>query len=193
MLETQIRMLILKKRGRIVLSINRLAFGLQTTHNTLGNLQLVSQYLTVLGNLALALTDTVQAREILRSSLTLAKKLNDIPTQIWVLSNLTALYQQLGEKGNEVENLDYQTKKVEDLQKRIADACSSCHHIELIAKVKTEAHQLSEIDIKRAISGPSMRVDLDIPESIGLSATSPMSSSTRLMDFDMGRLRKRKT
>nr|XP_009620826.1 sister chromatid cohesion protein SCC4 isoform X2 [Nicotiana tomentosiformis]XP_016443323.1 PREDICTED: uncharacterized protein LOC107768693 isoform X2 [Nicotiana tabacum] len=172
---------------------NRLAFGLQTTHNTLGNLQLVSQYLTVLGNLALALTDTVQAREILRSSLTLAKKLNDIPTQIWVLSNLTALYQQLGEKGNEVENLDYQTKKVEDLQKRIADACSSCHHIELIAKVKTEAHQLSEIDIKRAISGPSMRVDLDIPESIGLSATSPMSSSTRLMDFDMGRLRKRKS
>ncbi|XP_070006910.1 sister chromatid cohesion protein SCC4-like isoform X2 [Nicotiana tabacum] len=172
---------------------NRLAFGLQTTHNTLGNLQLVSQYLTVLGNLALALTDTVQAREILRSSLTLAKKLNDIPTQIWVLSNLTALYQQLGEKGNEVENLDYQTKKVEDLQKRIADACSSCHHIELIAKVKTEAHQLSEIDIKRAITGPSMRVDLDIPESIGLSATSPMSSSTRLMDFDMGRLRKRKS
>ncbi|PHU07482.1 hypothetical protein BC332_23971 [Capsicum chinense] len=68
---------------------NRLAFGLQTTHNTLGNLQLVSQYLTVLGNLGLALCDTVQAREILRSSLTLAKKLNDIPTQIWVLSNLT--------------------------------------------------------------------------------------------------------
>lgn len=68
---------------------NRLAFGLQTTHNTLGNLQLVSQYLAVLGNLGLALRDTVQAREILRSSLTLAKKLNDIPTQIWVLSNLT--------------------------------------------------------------------------------------------------------
>lgn len=60
-----------------------------------------------------------------------------------------------------------------------------------IAKVKAEAHQLSEIDIKRAISGHSMRVDLDIPESIGLSAT-PMASSSRLMDFDMGRLRKRK-
>ncbi|KAJ8560839.1 hypothetical protein K7X08_022699 [Anisodus acutangulus] len=171
---------------------NRLAFGLQTTHNTLGNLQLVSQYLTVLGNLGLALRDTVQAREILRSSLTLAKKLNDIPTQIWVLSNLTALYQQLGEKGCEMENLDYQTKKVEDLQKRISDACSSSHHVELIAKVKAEAHQLSEIDIKRAISGPSMSVDLDIPESIGLSATSLMTQSSRLMDFDMGRLRKRK-
>ncbi|KAI3827495.1 hypothetical protein L1987_01571 [Smallanthus sonchifolius] len=58
---------------------------------TLGNLQLVSPYLTVLGNLALALPDTGQAREILRSSLTLAKKLYDIPTQIWVLSNFTAL------------------------------------------------------------------------------------------------------
>ncbi|XP_047253024.1 sister chromatid cohesion protein SCC4 isoform X6 [Capsicum annuum] len=171
---------------------NRLAFGLQTTHNTLGNLQLVSQYLTVLGNLGLALCDTVQAREILRSSLTLAKKLNDIPTQIWVLSNLTAMYQQLGEKGSEMENHDYKTKKVEDLQKRISNACLSSHHVELIAKVKVEAHQMSEIDIKRAISGSSMRVDLDIPESIGLETTSPMTSSSRLMDFDMGRLRKRK-
>ncbi|XP_015087324.1 sister chromatid cohesion protein SCC4-like [Solanum pennellii] len=102
------------------------------------------------------------------------------------------MYQQLGEKGSETENLDYQTKKVEDLQKRISTACLSSHHVELIAKVKAEAHQLSETDIKRAISGPSMRVDLDIPESIGLSVTSPMASSSRLMDFDMGRLRKRK-
>lgn len=57
----------------------------------MGNLQLVSQYLTILGSLALALHDTVQAREILRSSLTLAKKLSDIPTQIWVLSVLTGI------------------------------------------------------------------------------------------------------
>lgn len=70
----------------------RLANGLQTTHVTLGNLQLVAQYLTVLGNLALSLHDTGQAREILRSSLTLAKKLYDIPTQIWVLSNMTGKY-----------------------------------------------------------------------------------------------------
>lgn len=68
---------------------NRLARGLQLTHTYLGNLQLVSQYLTVLGSLALALQDTAQAREILKSSLTLAKKLYDIPTQIWVLSVLT--------------------------------------------------------------------------------------------------------
>ncbi|KAL8091792.1 hypothetical protein AgCh_034159 [Apium graveolens] len=44
----------------------RLANGLQTTYVTLGNLQLVEQYLTVLGNLALSLHDTGQAREILR-------------------------------------------------------------------------------------------------------------------------------
>ncbi|KAL8094182.1 hypothetical protein AgCh_035885 [Apium graveolens] len=39
----------------------RLANGLQKTHVTLGNLQLVAQYLTVLGNLALSLHDTGQA------------------------------------------------------------------------------------------------------------------------------------
>lgn len=69
----------------------RLASGLQITHSFLGNLQLVSQYLTVLGSLALALHDTVQAREILRSALTLAKKLNDVPTQIWVLSVMSGI------------------------------------------------------------------------------------------------------
>lgn len=68
-----------------------MARGLQLTHTHLGNLQLVAQYLTILGSLALALHDTVQAREILRSALTLAKKLYDIPTQIWVLSVLTGI------------------------------------------------------------------------------------------------------
>ncbi|PSR95002.1 MAU2 chromatid cohesion factor like [Actinidia chinensis var. chinensis] len=169
----------------------RLASGLQIAHAHLGNLQLVSQYLTILGNLALALRDTGQAREILRSALTLAKKLYDIPTQIWVLSNLTALYQELGEKGNEMENLEYQNKKVEDLQKRLNDARSSIHHIELIDKVRTEVHQLHEHDIKRAMAGPSMRVNLDIPESVGLSSPAPASLS-RLVDSDIGRRGKRK-
>ncbi|KAK3039861.1 hypothetical protein RJ639_028254, partial [Escallonia herrerae] len=145
----------------------QLARGLQTTHTSLGNLQLVSQYLTILGNLALALHDTAQAREILRSSLTLAKKLYDIPTQIWVLSNLTALYQQLGEKGNEIENSEFYRRKVDDLQKRLSDAHSSIYHIELIETAKLQVHQLNELDIKRAIAGPSMGVNLDIPESIG--------------------------
>ncbi|KAK4440916.1 Sister chromatid cohesion protein SCC4 [Sesamum alatum] len=170
----------------------RLASGLQTTHTYLGNLQLVSQYLTVLGNLALALHDTGQAREILRSALTLSKKLYDIPTQNWVLSNLTALYQQSGEKGSEMENLEYQRRKIEDLQQRLATAHSSVHHNELIEKVKLQVQQLNEHDMKRAIAGPSKSVDLDIPESVGLLTPQPMPSSARLMDQDIGRLRKRK-
>ncbi|KAL6576956.1 hypothetical protein OROMI_011232 [Orobanche minor] len=170
----------------------RLASGLQNTHTYLGNLQLVSQYLTVLGNLALSLHDTGQAREILRSALTLAKKLNDIPTQIWILSNMTALYQQSGEEGSEMENVEYQKRKVDDLQQRLALARSSFHHIELIDKVKLQVHQLNEHDMKRAIAGPSKTVNLDIPESIGLSTPQPMPSSARLMDNDIGRLGRRK-
>ncbi|KAL0417926.1 UNVERIFIED_CONTAM: Sister chromatid cohesion protein SCC4 [Sesamum radiatum] len=177
---------------RIISARVRLASGLQTTHTYLGNLQLVSQYLTVLGNLALALHDTGQAREILRSALTLSKKLYDIPTQNWVLSNLTALYQQSGEKGSEMENLEYQRRKIEDLQQRLATARSSVHHNELIEKVKLQVQQLNEHDMKRAIAGPSKSIDLDIPESVGLLTPQPMPSSARLMDQDIGRLRKRR-
>ncbi|XP_023731008.1 sister chromatid cohesion protein SCC4 isoform X2 [Lactuca sativa] len=165
----------------------RLASGLQTTHTTLGNLQLVSQYLTVLGHLALALHDTGQAREILRSGLTLAKKLYDIPTQIWVLSNLTALYEQVGEKANETENREYEKKKADELEKRLANAHASAHHPQLIEKAKFQVQRLNEVDIKRAIAGPSMKVDLDIPESVGLSSPAPAPSSRRLMDVDIGR------
>lgn len=42
------------------------------------------------------------------------------------------MYQQLGEKGSEMENLDYQTKKVDDLQKRISSARLSSNHVELV-------------------------------------------------------------
>lgn len=171
----------------------RLANGLQTTHVTLGNLQLVAQYLTVLGNLALSLHDTGQAREILRSSLTLAKKLYDIPTQIWVLSNMTALYQQLDEKGNEIENSEYQRKKENDLEKRIADAHGSIHHIELAEKVKVEVHKLNDFDMKPGTAGASVGVNnLDIPESVGLSPSTRRRSSARLMDIDIGTRGKRK-
>ncbi|KAL5580463.1 hypothetical protein UlMin_012905 [Ulmus minor] len=178
--------LLLMKQHDLQEARNRLARGLQLTHNNLGNLQLVAQYLTILGSLALALHDTTQAREILRSSLTLAKKLFDIPTQIWVLSVLTNLYQELGERGSEMENFEYQRKKVEDLQKRLADAHSSIHHIELIDKVKFEVHQFHELDFKRANAGSSMRVELDIPESVGISAPLPSFSSSRLVDLDTG-------
>ncbi|KAL0436632.1 UNVERIFIED_CONTAM: Sister chromatid cohesion protein SCC4 [Sesamum radiatum] len=131
-------------------------------------------------------------REILRSALTLSKKLYDIPTQNWVLSNLTALYQQSGEKGSEMENLEYQRRKIEDLQQRLATARSSVHHNELIEKVKLQVQQLNEQDMKRAIAGPSKSIDLDIPESVGLLTPQPMPSSARLMYQDIGRLRKRK-
>ncbi|MFQ6624937.1 hypothetical protein Gotur_003992, partial [Gossypium turneri] len=189
---------------------NRLAKGLQIAHVQMGNLQLVSQYLTILGNLALALHDTGQAREILRSSLTLAKKLGDIPTQIWVLSVLTGLFQQLGERGNQMENDEYRRKKFDELQSRLADARSSIYHIELVItaillnisgfvverslcnwqkidKVKLQVQQFHEIDMKRTMAGESMRVNLDIPESVGLSTPMPVPSSSRLVDLDTGR------
>ncbi|MBA0609533.1 hypothetical protein Godav_021572 [Gossypium davidsonii] len=211
---------------------NRLAKGLQIAHVQMGNLQLVSQYLTILGNLALALHDTGQAREILRSSLTLAKKLGDIPTQIWVLSVLTGLFQQLGERGNQMENDEYRRKKFDELQSRLADARSSIYHIELVItaillnisgfvverslynwqkvlicchlpfyfvyfskqidKVKLQVQQFHEIDMKRTMAGESMRVNLDIPESVGLSTPMPVPSSSRLVDLDTGRRGKRK-
>ncbi|KAJ8751443.1 hypothetical protein K2173_016653 [Erythroxylum novogranatense] len=170
----------------------RLAKGLQIAHNSMGNLQLISQYLTILGHLALALHDTVQAREILRSSLTLAKKLYDIPTQIWVLSVLTTLYQGLGEIGNEMENEDYRKKRSDELQKKLADAHSSIHHIELIEKARFDIQQFHELNIKRAMANQPMRVNLDIPESIGISAPLPASQSSRLLDLDNRRRGKRK-
>lgn len=176
--------LLLMKQQNLHEARIRLATGLQLTHSHLGNLQLVSQYLTVLGSLAIALHDNTQAREILRSALTLAKKLNDVPTQIWVLSSLSALYQELGERGNEMENADYQRKKVDDLQRRLADAHASIHHLELIDKSKIEVQQLHESDIKREIGSSSMRVNLDIPESVGLAASVPMLSSSKLVDLD---------
>ncbi|KAK9115976.1 hypothetical protein Sjap_014923 [Stephania japonica] len=184
--------LLLMKQHNLQEARIRLAGGLRLTHQHLGNIQLVSQYLTVLGSLALALHDAVQAREILKSSLTLAKTLYDVPTQIWVLSVLTALYQELGERGNEMENAEYERKKMDDLQKRLSDTRSSIHHIELIEKSKIKVQQLHEVDIKRAIAGPSMKVNLDIPESIGLSTPSSAPTTSRLVDIDSGRRGKKK-
>ncbi|KAF9591894.1 hypothetical protein IFM89_009502 [Coptis chinensis] len=175
----------------LLIKLIRLATGLRISHQQLGNIQLVSQYLTVLGSLALTLHDTGQAKEILKSSLTLAKTLYDFPTQIWVLSLFTALYKELGEKGNEIENSEYAKKKEEDLQKRLADARSSILHIELIEKVKLEVQQPNDIDMKHVSAGPSMRTDLDIPESIGLTIQSTAPSS-RLVDIDSVRRGKRK-
>uniref|UniRef100_A0A7N0V5S2 Sister chromatid cohesion protein SCC4 n=1 Tax=Kalanchoe fedtschenkoi TaxID=63787 RepID=A0A7N0V5S2_KALFE len=184
--------LLLMKQHNLQEARIRLATGLQITHNNLGDLQLVSQYLTVLGSLALALRDTRQAKEILKSSLTLAKKLYDIPTQIWILSVLAALFKDLGEKGSEMENSEFKKKKVEDLQKRLADVRSSVHHLELVERIKLEPYKVREVDARQKIAGPSLRVGLDIPESVGLSAPGPARPSSRLSDFDTARRGKRR-
>lgn len=44
----------------------------------------------------------------------------------------TALYQQLGEKGNEMENEEFRKKKWDELQSRLSEARGSIHHIELV-------------------------------------------------------------
>ncbi|KAG7537487.1 Chromatid cohesion factor MAU2 [Arabidopsis suecica] len=180
--------LLLMKQRDLQEARNRLAKGLQIAHNHMGNLQLVAQYLTLLGNLALSLHDTVQAREILRSSLTLAKKLYDIPTQLWVLSIFTALYQQLGEKGNEMENEEFRKKKWDELQSRLAEARGSIHHIELVAKARIELHQIDDAQEQSLVaSGQSMQANLDIPESVGIEGPSPAPSSSRLVGLDTGK------
>ncbi|KAF6139827.1 hypothetical protein GIB67_009674 [Kingdonia uniflora] len=178
--------LLLMKQNNLQEARIRLASGLRVTHQHLGNIQLVLQYLTIFGSLALTLHDTGQAREIFKSSLTLAKTLYDIPTQIWVLSVLTMLYQELSEMGNEMENSEYEREKIDDLQKRLTDARSSIQHIKLIKRLKIEARPLHDTEMKCATAGPSIRVNLDIPESIGLTTPAPIPS-TRLMDIDTGR------
>ncbi|XP_008777742.2 sister chromatid cohesion protein SCC4 isoform X1 [Phoenix dactylifera] len=170
----------------------RLASGLKIAHQQLGNIQLVSQYLTILGTLALQLHDTGQAREILKSSLTLAKTLYDIPTQIWVLSVLTALYREVGERGNEMENSEYERRKEDDLQKRLSEAHSCTHHLDLIEKARIKVLPLHELAIKRAIAGPSTKADLDIPESIDLPTPPPAALSSRLRDIDSVKRGKKK-
>lgn len=160
----------------------RLASGLRIAHQQLGNIQLVSQYLTILGTLALQLHDTGQAREILKSSLTLAKTLYDIPTQIWILSVFTELYRELEEKENEMENSEYGSKKEIDLQRRLAEARSRAYHQELVEKVRIEVEPLDDLFQKHNdMSGLPVNDDLDIPESVGLSTPQP-SSVRRLVD-----------
>lgn len=91
-----------------------------------------------------------------------------------------------------MENSEFQAKRTEELQKRLADAHASIHHIEIVDKARVEVHQFNELDIKRAMAGPSMGVNLDIPESVGLQAPAPAPSSSRLVDIDTGRRGKRR-
>ncbi|XP_056850601.1 sister chromatid cohesion protein SCC4 isoform X1 [Raphanus sativus] len=178
--------LLLMKQQDLQEARNRLAKGLQIAHTHMSNLQLVSQYLTLLGNLALSLHDTVQAREILRSSLTLAKKLSDIPTQLWVLSSFTALYQQLGEKGSEMENEEHRKKKWDEMQSRLAEARGSIHHIELVEKARLEMDRVEDAQEQCEVTY-GMQASLDIPESVGIEGPSPAQYSSRLVGLDTGK------
>ncbi|KAL5720760.1 hypothetical protein ACHQM5_013399 [Ranunculus cassubicifolius] len=178
--------LLLMKQHNLQEARVRLATGLRITHQQLGNIQLVSQYLTILGSLALTLHDTGQAKEILKSSLTLAKTLYDLPTQTWVLSVMTSLYKELGERGNEMENSEYERKKEEDLQRRLAEARSSIHHLELIKKVRLEVEQQLHGN-----SNIGRTTELDIPESVGFVAPTP-KLVVRLLDVDPGRRSRRR-
>jgi len=46
---------------------------------------------------------------------------------------LTALYKELGERGNEIKNVKYQTKKSAELKKRLADGRASIYHNEIVS------------------------------------------------------------
>jgi MAternally-affected-uncoordination protein len=45
---------------------------------------------------------------------------------------LVALYQELGEKGSEMENVEFQKNRMDALQQKLVDALSSIHHLELV-------------------------------------------------------------
>lgn len=87
-------------------------------------LAVVRQYLV--GHLACHLTTKFVIRIVINLS---------VPVFLLNLSFYfyAALYQQVGEKGNEMENVEYQIKKKADMQKRLDDACSSIHHIEIVS------------------------------------------------------------
>lgn len=53
-----------------------------------------------------------------------------------------------------------------------------------IEKARFKIQPLHELAIKKAISGPSAKVDLDIPESIGLPMPQPAALSSRLREID---------
>ena len=61
-----------------------------------------------------------------------------------------------------------------------------------IEKVMVKVQPLHEVAIRKAIAGPSAKVDLDIPESVGLPFPQPAASASRLGEFDLVRRGKMK-
>lgn len=60
-----------------------------------------------------------------------------------------------------------------------------------IDTVKIEVQQFHEVNSNRSTLGTSMSVNLDIPESVGLSAPLPAHSTSRLVDLDIGNIGRR--
>lgn len=50
------------------------------------------------------------------------------------------LYKELGNRGNEMENAEYERDKEDDLQKRLSEAQSSAHHLELVYTLYCHQH-----------------------------------------------------
>lgn len=60
-----------------------------------------------------------------------------------------------------------------------------------IDTVKIDVQQFHELGSNRSTMGPPMTANLDIPESVGLSAPLPGHSASRLVDIDIGNIGRR--
>lgn len=56
--------------------------------------------------------------------------------------SIVDLYKELGNRGNEMENAEYERDKEDDLQKRLSEAQSSAHHLELVDSLSCHKHSL---------------------------------------------------
>jgi len=80
-----------------------------------------------------------------------------------------------------MENYEYERKKEDDLQRRLSEAYSHAFHQELVDKSRVQIQPLHDMSrMQSEMAGPTANNDLDIPESIGLSA--PQPSLKRLVE-----------
>lgn len=78
------------------------------------------------------------------------------------------------------------------VQHHVFNLSFPCKFTVQIDKTRVEVQQLHECDVKRDVGSSVMKINLDIPESVGLAASTPMFSSSRLIDLDSVRRGKRK-
>ncbi|GBG88220.1 hypothetical protein CBR_g46787 [Chara braunii] len=111
---------------------NKLTSGLQLTHGLLGNHQVTSQYLTLLGNIALHFRDPPQALNILKSALTIAQTQHDLPIQLGIISELEMLYKDVGDTAKGGENAAFQRQKMADFVHKVNAAKSTPYHQQIL-------------------------------------------------------------